>query len=153
MALITCPECGSQFSEQQLKSATMCPSCGLPEAEVRKSIPTPPPVTSEPERAPKKDSDDSYKTTASKLLNVLAWLTWAGGAIWCLILASEAADMRNRYLYTQTTGDAMAFLCIAVLSSALVVGALFYAASRALVDLRAIRRNLEHLAREEKGEE
>ncbi len=153
MTSITCPECGSQFSEQQLRSAAMCPSCGLPETEVRKSIPTPTPVTPEPKQVPQKDGDDSYKTTASKLLNVLAWLTWAGGAIGSLILASEAANMRSNYLYTQATGNTMALLCVIVLSSALVTGALFYGASRALVDLRAIRRNLEHLAAKEEKEE
>ena len=60
MALITCPECNTEFSEQQLKNIGMCPSCGLPESEVREHMPPPPPSEPQPKQQTVEKNDDIH---------------------------------------------------------------------------------------------
>lgn len=146
MSLITCPECDSEFTEQQLKDAGMCPSCGLPEAEIRKHMPPPP----EPEPAPApqgaaKTDDAPYKTTASKLLAFFAWLVWIGGALGVIDIAMAASQLRDSYYASNSAGDLLAFLALALGVSCLFFGALLYGASKLLVDIHAARVNLEQL--------
>lgn len=145
MSLITCPECESVFTEQQLKDAGMCPSCGLPEAEVRKHMPPPPAPEPKPTQKPTKTSDDPYKTTASKLLAAFAWLIWAGGAIGVIDIAVAASKLRYSYYANNDAGTILAFIALAVASSSLFFGALLYGASKLLVDIHAARMNLEQL--------
>ena len=148
MSLITCPECDSQFTEQQLKDAGMCPSCGLPEAEVRKHMPPPPtpePAPAPQQAAPAKTDDAPYKTTASKLLAFFAWLIWIGGAIGVLDIIIAAGNLRNSYYASDTAGDLLAFLALVLGFSCLFFGALLYGASKLLVDVHATRMNLEQL--------
>lgn len=146
MSLITCPECDSEFTEQQLKDAGMCPSCGLPESEVRKHMPPPP--ASEPKPEPQgaaKTDDAPYKTTASKLLAFFAWLVWIGGAIGVVDIAMAASRLRDSYYASNSAGDLLAFLALALGVSCLFFGALLYGASKLLVDIHAARVNLEQL--------
>lgn len=140
MSLITCPECESVFTEQQLKAAGMCPSCGLPESVIRSHMPPP-----EPKQEPEKTGDDRYKTTASKLLAAFAWLIWAGGAIGVVDIAISASQLRDSYYASNSAGDLLAFLALAVATSSLFFGALLYGASKLLVDIHATRLNLEQL--------
>ena len=140
MSLITCPECESVFTEQQLKAAGMCPSCGLPESVIRSHMPPP-----EPKQEPAKTGDDRYKTTASKLLAAFAWLIWAGGAIGVVDIAISASQLRDSYYASNSAGDLLAFLALAVATSSLFFGALLYGASKLLVDIHATRLNLEQL--------
>lgn len=157
MSLITCPECDSEFTEQQLKDAGMCPSCGLPEAEVRKHMPPPPPPESEPETVDAKgktmpgpnDPDAPYKTLASKLMSVFAWIIWICGLIGAFGLSIKTRQIGYTYTYTEQYFDAVTFFTVAF--STIVAGALFFAASRALVDLRAVRMNLEQLHAKKEG--
>lgn len=155
MALITCPECESVCTEQQLKDAGMCPSCGLPEAEVRKHMPPPP--KPQPEAAGArgksmpgpKDPDAPYKTLASKLMSVFAWIIWICGLIGAFGLSIKTRQIGYTYTYTEQYFDAVTFFTVAF--STIVAGALFFAASRALVDLRAVRMNLEQLNAKKEG--
>ena len=140
MSLITCPECESVFTEQQLKDAGMCPSCGLPEAEVRKHMPSP-----EPKQEPAKTGDDRYKTTASKLLAFFAWLVWIGGAIGVVDIAIAASQLRYSFYGNNSAGTVLFFAAVAVATSSLFFGALLYGASKLLVDIHATRLNLEKL--------
>ena len=154
MSLITCPECESVFTEQHLKDAGMCPSCGLPEAEVRKHMPPPEPA---PETADAKsktmpgpnDPDAPYKTLASKLMSVFAWIIWICGLIGAFGLSIKTRQIGYNYTYTEQYFDAVTFFTVAF--STIVAGALFFAASRALVDLRAVRLNLEQLNAKKEG--
>ena len=91
MSLITCPECESVFTEQQLKAAGMCPSCGLPESVIRSHMPPP-----EPKQEPAKTGDDRYKTTASKMLAAFAWLIWSCGIIGVIAIAATARSLPYR---------------------------------------------------------
>lgn len=156
MSLITCPECESVCTEQQLKAAGMCPSCGLPEAEVRKNIPAPAPIPSNGENyqsrgeRPKKsplpgpnDPDAPYKTATSKMLAVFAWVIWVCGAIGSIALSIKTRVAGYTFTYTEQYFDAVTFFVAAF--STFIAGALFFAASRLLVDLRAVRMNLEQL--------
>lgn len=145
MSLITCPECDSEFTDQQLKDAGMCPSCGLPEAEVRKHMPPPPVPEPKPTQKPTKTSDDPYKTTASKLLAAFAWLIWAGGAIGVIDIAVAASKIHYPYYADHTAGNIYAFLALVVATSSLFFGALLYGASKLLIDIHAARMNLEQL--------
>lgn len=145
MSLITCPECESVCTEQQLKDAGMCPSCGLPEAEVRKHMPPPPAPEPKPTQKPTKTSDDPYKTTASKLLAAFAWLIWAGGAIGVIDIAVAASKLRYSYYANNDAGTILAFIALVVATSSLFFGALLYGASKLLVDIHAARMNLEQL--------
>lgn len=147
MSLITCPECESVFTEQQLKAAGMCPSCGLPEVEVRKHMPPPPAPEPKPEpkQSAAKTGDDRYKTTASKLLAAFAWLIWAGGAIGVIDIAVAASKLRYSYYANNDAGTILAFIALAVATSSLFFGALLYGASKLLVDIHATRLNLEQL--------
>ena len=147
MSLITCPECESVFTEQQLKDAGMCPSCGLPEAEVRKHMPPPPAPEPKPtqQAAPAKTDDAPYKTTASKLLAFFAWLVWIGGAIGVIDIAMAASQLRDSYYASNSAGDLLAFLALDLGVSCLFFGALLYGASKLLVDIHAARVNLEQL--------
>lgn len=147
MSLITCPECESVFTEQQLKDAGMCPSCGLPEAEVRKHMPPPPAPEPKPEpkQSAAKTGDDRYKTTASKLLAAFAWLIWAGGAIGVIIIAISASQLRYSFYGNNSAGTVLFFAAVAVATSSLFCGALLYGASKLLVDIHAARMNLEQL--------
>lgn len=145
MSLITCPECESVFTEQQLKDAGMCPSCGLPEAEVRKHMPPPPVPEPKPTQKPTKTSDDPYKTTASKLLAAFAWLIWAGGAIGVIDIAVAASKLRYSYYANNDAGTILAFIALVVATSSLFFGALLYGASKLLVDIHATRLNLERI--------
>lgn len=140
MSLITCPECESVFTEQQLKAAGMCPSCGLPESVIRSHMPPP-----EPKQEPAKTGDDRYKTTASKLLAAFAWLIWAGGAIGVIDIAVAASKLRYSYYANNDAGTILAFIALAVATSSLFFGALLYGASKLLVDIHATRLNLEQL--------
>lgn len=140
MSLITCPECESVFTEQQLKDAGMCPSCGLPESVIRSHMPPP-----EPKQEPAKTGDDRYKTTASKLLAAFAWLVWIGGAIGVVDIAISASQLRDSYYASNSAGDLLAFLALALGVSCLFFGALLYGASKLLVDIHATRLNLEQL--------
>lgn len=140
MSLITCPECESVFTEQQLKAAGMCPSCGLPESVIRSHMPPP-----EPKQEPAKTGDDRYKTTASKLLAAFAWLIWIGGALGVIDIASTASRLRDSYYASNSAGDLLAFLALALGVSCLFFGALLYGASKLLVDIHATRLNLEQL--------
>lgn len=154
MSLITFPECAFEFTEQQLKDAGMCPSCGLPEAEVRKHMPSPEPA---PEAADAKsktmpgpnDPDAPYKTLASKLMSVFAWIIWICGLIGAFGLSIKTRQIGYTYTYTEQYFDAVTFFTVAF--STIVAGALFFAASRALVDLRAVRMNLEQLNAKKEG--
>ena len=145
MSLITCPECESVCTEQQLKDAGMCPSCGLPEAEVRKHMPPPPAPEPKPTQKPTKTSDAPYKTTASKLLAFFAWLIWIGGALGVIDIASAASQLRNSYYASNDAGNILAFIALALGISSLFFGALLYGASKLLVDIHAARMNLEQL--------
>lgn len=140
MSLITCPECESVFTEQQLKDAGMCPSCGLPESVIRRHMPPP-----EPKSEPAKTSDAPYNTTASKLLAAFAWLIWAGGAISVIIIAVAASKIHYPYYADHTAGNIYAFLALVVATSSLFFGALLYGASKLLIDIHATRMNLEQL--------
>lgn len=140
MALITCPECDSVFTEQQLKDAGMCPSCGLPESVIRSHMPPP-----ESKQEPAKTGDDRYKTTASKLLAFFAWLVWIGGAIGIIVIAIAASRLRDSYYASNSAGDLLAFLALTLGVSSLFFGALLYGASKLLVDIHATRMNLEKL--------
>lgn len=140
MSLITCPECESVFTEQQLKDAGMCPSCGLPESVIRSHMPPP-----EPKQEPAKTGDDRYKTTASKLLAAFAWLIWAGGAIGVIDIAVAASKLRYSYYANNDAGTILAFIALSVATSSLFFGALLYGASKLLVDIHATRLNLEQL--------
>lgn len=151
MSLITCPECESVFTEQQLKDAGMCPSCGLPEAEVRKHMPPPPPPEPKAAQAAAKASDAPYKTTASKLLAAFAWLIWAGGAIGVIIIAISASQLRYSYYATNNAGTVLFFIALAIATSSLFFGALLYGASKLLVDIHAARINLEQLNAKKEG--
>lgn len=146
MSLITCPECESVFTEQQLKDAGMCPSCGLPESVIRSHMPPP-----EPKQEPAKTGDDRYKTTASKLLAAFAWLIWAGGAIGVVDIAISASQLRDSYYASNSAGDLLAFLALALATSSLFFGALLYGASKLLVDIHATRLNLEQLNAKKEG--
>ena len=146
MALITCPECDSAFTDQQLKDAGMCPSCGLPEAEVRKHMPPPPAPEPKPEpQGAAKTDDASYKTTASKLLAAFAWLVWIGGAIGVIVIAIAASQLRYSFYGNNSAGTVLFFAAVAVATSSLFFGALLYGASKLLVDIHATRLNLEQL--------
>lgn len=147
MSLITCPECESVCTEQQLKAAGMCPSCGLPEAEVRQHMPPPPAPEPKPEpkQSAAKTGDDRYKTTASKLLAAFAWLIWAGGAIGVIIIAISASQLRYSFYGNSSAGTVLFFAAVAVATSSLFFGALLYGASKLLVDIHAARVNLEQL--------
>lgn len=147
MSLITCPECESVCTEQQLKDAGMCPSCGLPEAEVRKHMPPPPAPEPKPEpkQSAAKTDDTPYKTTASKLLAAFAWLIWAGGAIGVIDIAVAASKLRYSYYANNDAGTILAFIALVVATSSLFFGALLYGASKLLVDIHATRMNLEQL--------
>lgn len=145
MSLITCPECESVCTEQQLKDAGMCPSCGLPEAEVRKHMPPPPAPEPKPTQKPTKTSDDPYKTTASKLLAAFAWLIWAGGAIGVIDIAVAASKLRYSYCANNDAGTILAFIALVVATASLFFGALLYGASKLLIDIHATRMNLEQL--------
>lgn len=140
MSLITCPECESVFTKQQLKDAGMCPACGLPESIIRSHMPPP-----EPKQEPAKTGDDRYKTAASKLLAAFAWLIWAGGAIGVVDIAMAASRLRDSYYASNSAGDLLAFLAMALGVSCLFFGALLYGASKLLVDIHATRLNLEQL--------
>lgn len=140
MALITCPECESVFTEQQLKDAGMCPSCGLPESVIRSHMPPP-----EPKQEPAKTGDDRYKTTASKLLAAFAWLVWIGGAIGVIVIAIAASQLRYSFYGNNSAGTVLFFAAVAVATSSLFFGALLYGASKLLVDIHATRLNLEQL--------
>ena len=146
MALITCPECDSAFTDQQLKDAGMCPSCGLPEAEVRKHMPPPPAPEPKPEPQGAAKTDDApYKTTASKLLAFFAWLVWIGGAIGVVDIAMAASRLRDSYYASNSAGTVLFFAAVAVATSSLFFGALLYGASKLLIDIHATRLNLEQL--------
>lgn len=146
MSLITCPECESVFTDQQLKDAGMCPSCGLPEAEVRKHIPPPPAPEPKPEPQGAAKTDDApYKTTASKLLAFFAWLVWIGGAIGVVDIAIAASQLRYSFYGNNSAGTVLFFAAVAVATSSLFFGALLYGASKLLVDIHATRLNLEKL--------
>lgn len=152
MALVTCPECGSVFTDQQLKDAGMCPSCGLPEAEVRKHMPPPPAPEPKPEPQGAAKTDDApYKTTASKLLAFFAWLVWIGGAIGIIVIAIAASRLRDSYYASNSAGDLLAFLALTLGVSSLFFGALLYGASKLLVDIHATRLNLEKLNAKKEG--
>ena len=114
MSLITCPECESVFTEQQLKDAGMCPSCGLPESVIRRHMPPP-----EPKSEPAKTSDAPYKTTASKLLAAFAWLIWAGGALGIIVIAIAASQLRYSFYGNNSAGTVLFFAALAVASSSL----------------------------------
>lgn len=147
MSLITCPECESVCTEQQLKDAGMCPSCGLPEAEVRKHMPPPPAPEPKPEpkQSAAKTDDTPYKTTASKLLAFFAWLIWIGGALGVIDIASAASQLRYSFYGNNSAGTVLFFAALAVVSSSLFFGALLYGASKLLVDIHATRLNLERI--------
>ena len=154
MPLITCPECNAEFTEQQLKSSGMCPSCGLPEAEVRKNMPPPPPAESQSSEAAgaknktmpgPNDPDTPYKTTASKMLAVFAWLIWTGGVVGVIAIASAASNLRYSYYASSNAGTTLFFATLAIASSSLFFGALLYGASKLLIDIHATRVNLERL--------
>lgn len=151
MSLITCPECESVCTEQQLKAAGMCPSCGLPEAEVRKHMPPPPAPEPKPTQKPTKTSGDPYKTTASKLLAFFAWLIWIGGALGVIDIASAASQLRNSYYASNDAGNILAFIALALGISSLFFGALLYGASKLLVDIHAARINLERINAKKEG--
>lgn len=146
MALITCPECESVFTDQQLKDAGMCPSCGLPEAEVRKHMPSP-----EPKQEPAKTGDDRYKTTASKMLAAFAWLIWSCGIIGVIAIAATARSLRYSYYASIEAGTELFFIAVAVAFSSLFFGALLYGASKLLIDIHATRLNLEQLNAKKEG--
>ncbi len=140
MSLITCPECESVFTEQQLKAAGMCPSCGLPESVIRSHMPPP-----EPKQEPAKTGDDRYKTTASKMLAAFAWLIWSCGIIGVIAIAATARSLRYSYYASIEAGTELFFIAVAVAFSSLFFGALLYGASKLLVDIHATRLNLEQL--------
>lgn len=140
MSLITCPECESVFTEQQLKDAGMCPSCGLPESVIRSHMPPP-----EPKQEPAKTGDDRYKTAASKLLAAFAWLIWSCGIIGVIAIAATARSLRYSYYASIEAGTELFFIAVAVAFSSLFFGALLYGASKLLVDIHATRLNLEQL--------
>lgn len=144
MALITCPECESVFTEQQLKDAGMCPSCGLPESVIRSHMP-PPAAEPSTSRPAVKINEDAYKTTASKLLVFFAWLVWIGGAIGVVDIAMAASRLRDSYYASNSAGDLLAFLALALGVSCLFFGSLLYGASKLLIDIHATRLNLEQL--------
>lgn len=146
MSLITCPECESVFTDQQLKDAGMCPSCGLPEAEVRKHMPSP-----EPKQEPAKTGDDRYKTTASKMLAAFAWLIWSCGIIGVIAIAATARSLRYSYYASIEAGTELFFIAVAVAFSSLFFGALLYGASKLLIDIHATRLNLEQLNAKKEG--
>lgn len=144
MALITCPECESVFTEQQLKDAGMCPSCGLPESEIRKHTP-PPAAEPNTSRPAVKINEDAYKTTASKMLAAFAWLIWSCGIIGVIAIAATARSLRYSYYASIEAGTELFFIAVAVAFSSLFFGALLYGASKLLVDIHATRLNLEKL--------
>lgn len=98
-----------------------------------------------------KTSDDSYKTTASKLLAAFAWLIWAGGAIGVIVIAIAASQLRYSFYGNNSAGTVLFFAALAVASSSLFFGALLYGASKLLVDIHATRLNLEQLNAKKEG--
>ena len=121
----------------------MCPSCGLPEHEVRKHMPPPP--APEPKRESAKTDDVHYKTTAFKLLAAFAWLIWADGVIGVIVIAIAANQLRHSFYGSNSAGTVLFFAALAVASSSLFFGTLLYGASKLLVDIHAVRMNLEQL--------
>ena len=154
MALITCPECNTEFSEQQLKNIGMCPSCGLPESEVREHMPPPPPSEPQPkQQTVEKNDDTQYKTTASKLLSVFAWITWISGIIDVLAIAMYAGRLRASYYASETAGTTLFFIAVCVAVVSLFFGGLLFGASKLLIDIHATRLNLERLNAKKEAEQ
>lgn len=150
MALITCPECNSKFTEQQLKAAGMCPSCGLPESEIQRNTP-PPAAEPSTARPAVKINEDAYKTTASKMLAAFAWLIWSCGIIGVIAIAATARNLHYSYYASREAGTELFFIAVAVAFSSLFFGSLLYGASKLLIDIRATRLNLEQLNTKKEG--
>ena len=150
MVLITCPECNSKFTEQQLKAAGMCLSCGLPEAKIPRN--TPPPAA-KPSTAPPaaKINEEAYKTTASKMLAAFAWIIWSCGIIGVIAIAATARNLRYSYYASREAGTELFFIAVAVAFSSLFFGSLLYGASKLLIDIHATRLNLEQLNAKKEG--
>ncbi len=147
----TCPECGATVTLEQLNAGKMCPSCGCPAStiyaaqqqketqECRENLAKEAAAAAALPRTP----DDRYKTSASKMMEVFAWITWIGGAIASLILSIQSRVVGYYSVYTETYFNFGTFV-IAV-AGFFISGAIFYAASKLLLDLHAVRVNLEQL--------
>lgn len=148
----TCPECGATVTQEQLSIKGMCPECGCPapaiyaaqqekESQERREN-----LAKEAAAAAAlpKTSDERYKTGASKMLEVFAWIIWVCGIIDVIAIAIYAGEIRSSY-YLQDFGNSLFLVAVVVASSALFFGGLLYGASKLLIDIHATRVNLEQL--------
>lgn len=147
----TCPECGAEITSEDLYIKGMCPSCGCPASSIyaaqqekdaqerRENLAKEAAAAA----ALPKTSDTRYKTRASNMMEVFAWITWIGGAIASLILSIQSRVVGYYYTYTESYFNFGTFV-IAV-AGFFISGAIFYAASKLLLDLHAVRVNLEQL--------
>lgn len=157
----TCPECSTEITQEQLNAKGMCPNCGCPantiravaEAEQAKEQRDRVIQETQKEAAAKaklpKTPDDRYKTTASKMMAVFAWITWICGAIAAFALSFQERTVGYYYTYTESYFNVTTFAIIA--ASCFISGAIFYAASKLLLDLHAVRINLELLNENKEG--
>lgn len=155
----TCPECGAEITSQQIAAKGMCPNCGCPaatiygakreqEAQERKEK-----LAREAAAAAAlpKTPDDRYKTTASKLMDVFAWIIWIAGGIGSILLSIQARTVGYYYTYTESYFNFVTFAIAA--AGCFVSGAMFYAASKLLLDLHAVRVNLEQLSEKKEAQQ
>lgn len=155
----TCPECGAAITSKQLNAKGMCPNCGCPAAAIYAAQQE---VQAQERRenaakesaaaaALPKTSDVRYKTGASNMLEVLAYIVWICGGISVIAIAILANQLRYSYYSSETTGTTMFFLAVSAAVSALFFGGLLYGASKLLIDLHATRVNLEMLNEQKEG--
>jgi DNA-directed RNA polymerase subunit RPC12/RpoP len=155
----TCPECGAAITSPQITAKGMCPSCGCPAATIYGA-------KREQEDQERKENlakeaaaaaalpktpDDRYKTTASKLMDVFAWIIWIAGGIGSILLSIQTHTVGYYYTYTESYFNFVTFAIAAV--SCFVSGAMFYAASKLLLDLHAVRVNLEQLSEKKEAQQ
>ena len=83
------------------------------------------------------------------MMAVFAWITWICGAIAAFALSFQERTVGYYYTYTESYFNFTTFAIIA--ASCFISGAIFYAASKLLLDLHAVRINLELLNENKEG--
>ena len=147
----TCPECGIVVDESSLAKSGSCPKCGCPAKEfyaaaataAAKEIRDRQEKESRIRAALPKTPDARYKTPAARVMLIFAWVVWILGGIGSILLSIRTQSESIYYPVERTHLDATTFVISA--SACLVCGALFFAASKLLLDLHAVRVNLEQL--------